>query len=114
MALVRLVTLLLALAALAAPSLAASDIDLGRYHAIVIGNNDYANLSKLRSAVNDARHVADLLERDYDFAVHLLVNATRSDVIRALSKLRANLTPNDNLLIYYAGHGVLDSYAEEG
>ena len=39
MALVRLVTLLLALAALAAPSLAASDIDLGRYHAIVVGNN---------------------------------------------------------------------------
>ena len=36
------------------------------------------------------------------------------DVIGELSRLRGQLTANDNLLIYYAGHGILDTYAQEG
>ena len=93
---------------------AATDLHFGQYHALVIGNNDYADLSKLKTAVNDAKGVAEVLERDYGFAVQLLLNATRGDVLRALSQLRGELGPNDNLLVYYAGHGVLDEYAEQG
>ena len=92
----------------------ATDLHFGQYHALVIGNNDYADLAKLKTAVNDAKGVAEVLERDYGFAVQLLLNATRSDVLRALSQLRGELGPNDNLLVYYAGHGVLDEYAEQG
>ena len=92
----------------------ATDLHFGQYHALVIGNNDYADLAKLKTAVNDAKGVAEVLERDYGFAVQLLLNATRSDVLRALSQLRGELGPNDNLVVYYAGHGVLDEYAEQG
>ena len=92
----------------------ATDLHFGQYHALVIGNNDYADLAKLKTAVNDAKGVAEVLERDYGFAVQLLLNATRSDVLRALSQLRGELGPNDNLLVYYAGPGVLDEYAEQG
>ncbi len=35
-------------------------------------------------------------------------------MIGALTKLRGKLTSNDNLLIYYAGHGELDAVAEQG
>ena len=55
-----------------------------------------------------------MLRRQYGFEVTLLLNPTRSDVIRALDKLRGELTQRDNLLIYYAGHGVLDVEADIG
>lgn len=93
---------------------AAAPENFGTYHAIVIGNNSYDDLSDLKSAANDAKAVAQLLKNDYGFKVRLLIDAKRQDVIGALAKIRAKLTTNDNLLIYYAGHGVLDEYAEEG
>jgi uncharacterized caspase-like protein len=45
----------------------------------------------------------------YGFTVTLLTNATRAEIISALDSLRMRLTEHDNLLIYYAGHGVLDT-----
>ena len=93
---------------------ALQDIDFGRYHALVIGINAYKNLPKLETAVNDASAVADLLRQKYGFEVTLLLNPGRSEVIRALDKLRGELTESDNLLIYYAGHGVLDVEADTG
>jgi len=98
---------------LVAPASAAVQ-NFGDYHAIVIGNNNYDELADLKSASDDAKAVAQLLKSQYGFKVRLLIDARREDVIGALSKIRAKLSTNDNLLIYYAGHGVLDEYAEEG
>ena len=42
-------------------------IIFGRYFALVVGNNDYRSLPRLNTARNDARAVADLLERNYGF-----------------------------------------------
>ena len=97
-----------------APARAAPDVDFGRYHALVIGINAYKNLPQLETAVNDASAVADVLRQKYGFEVTLLLNPGRSVVIRALDKLRGELTERDNLLIYYAGHGVLDVEADAG
>jgi regulator of replication initiation timing len=86
----------------------------GRYHALVIGNNDYRHLKRLRTAVNDAREVARVLERRYGFTVTLLVNATRYEVLSVLNQLRESLTEKDNLLVYYAGHGEIDQKNQRG
>ncbi len=91
-----------------------ASLDFGRYHAIVIGNNGYKKLPKLKTAVADAKAVAAMLERDYGFAVALLIDATEETVIGELSKMRRTLTPQDNLLIYYAGHGWYDEEADRG
>jgi len=91
-----------------------SDIHFGRYHALVIGNNKYRKLNRLETAEIDAKAVAQLLKDSYGFKVTVLLNATRADMIGALTKLRAKLTSEDNLLIYYAGHGELDTIAEQG
>jgi TPR repeat protein len=80
----------------------------GNYHALVIGNNNYRQIRKLRTAVNDAREVAAILEKNYGFKVTLLLDADRYQILSALNSLRERLTEKDNLLIYYAGHGVLD------
>ena len=89
-------------------------IEFGDYHALVIGNNDYKHLPKLENAIQDARDVSEVLERLYGFKVQTLENATRSDIIGALVKLRAKLTWDSNLLVYYAGHGTLDDYTFRG
>jgi len=91
-----------------------SDIDFGKYSALVIGNNNYKYLPQLKTAQNDAREVAETLKSQYGFKVKLLLDADRSDILLALSNLRWNLNNRDNLLIYYAGHGWLDKEADEG
>jgi TPR repeat protein/peptidoglycan hydrolase-like protein with peptidoglycan-binding domain len=88
--------------------------DLGTFHALVIGNDAYRALPRLRTAVKDAYAVAKLLESRYGFRATTLINATRDDVIQALQKMRNQLTEHDNLLIYYAGHGKLDRGSDRG
>jgi peptidoglycan hydrolase-like protein with peptidoglycan-binding domain len=94
------------------PELAA--LDYGHYYAVVIGNNNYKKLPKLNTAVEDAKAVAATLEQDYGFTVSLLTDASEEQVVGALDALRRKLTPQDNLLIYYAGHGWYDDGAERG
>ena len=90
------------------------NFDVGKYHALVIGNNDYKSLPKLLTAVNDAKAVAGVLGNLYGFKIKLILNGTRYDIVSTLDKLRTELTPKDNLLIYYAGHGHFDEDADRG
>lgn len=91
-----------------------ASLDFGRYHAIVIGNNAYETLPRLKTAVADAKAVAATLEQDYGFTVSLLLDATEETVIGEMNRMRRTLTPQDNLLIYYAGHGWYDEEADRG
>ena len=88
--------------------------EFGTYHALVIGNGDYRFLPKLQTAVSDADAVAELLRDQYGFRVTLIRDATRYDILSALNQMRARLTENDNLLVYYAGHGELDKVNMRG
>lgn len=96
------------------PSETAPSFDFGSYQALIIGNNKYQVLPHLRTAGNDARSMAKLLEEKYGFRTELIFDATRADILRAISQYRRTLTGRDNLLIYYAGHGWLDKDADEG
>jgi hypothetical protein len=80
----------------------------GEFHALVIGNQAYAHLPSLTTAYADADRVAAVLSDRYGFRVTLLRDATRYDILSALNRLRGELDENDNLLVYYAGHGDLD------
>lgn len=89
-------------------------VDFGKYHALIIGNNDYQTLPDLSSPVNDANDLAQVLEKHYGFQTTVLRNATRYQILSALNTLRETLTTQDNLLIYYAGHGELDEVNQRG
>jgi hypothetical protein len=91
-----------------------SGVNLGKYYAVVIGNNDYAAYPKLSSAVADANQVGDILKKRYGFDTRVLVNATRYDILSALNDMREQLKPEDNLLVYFAGHGELDRKTNQG
>lgn len=88
--------------------------NFGNYHALIIGNNRYQNLPALESAGFDARQLAEILKTDYGFETNLLLDATREQIVSALNEYRKQLSDDDNLLIYYAGHGWVDSDADEG
>jgi len=85
----------------------------GNYFALIIGNNDYNFLPKLQTATNDAREISKLLEKVYGFKTKLLLNATRKETLREFNNFRKKLTLNDNLLVYYAGHGEFDKIANK-
>jgi uncharacterized caspase-like protein len=90
-----------------------SNAGAGRYYALVIGNDDYASLPKLKTAAADARKVERVLREFYGFQTRLLLDATRAQIVAALSSYRRELTADDNLLIYYTGHGYNDRGADK-
>ena len=101
------------------PSTSTNDL-LPRYHAIVIGINKYEphggnGWSDLRTARPDAEALADTLERDYGFEVTRLLDgqATLFAIMKAMDQI-VNYSPQDAVLIYFAGHGQYDSTLGEG
>jgi hypothetical protein len=97
-----------------APSNRFSGIEFGRYYALIIGNNGYEKFPDLKLAAADAKAVARVLLEDYGFENTLMINATRLEVIDALADFRRELKFGDSLLIYYAGHGLIDDITKEG
>ena len=92
-----------------AKEVSAQNMDFGRYYALIIGNRNYSSIESLETPLNDAQEVGELLEEKYGFKVQLLLDADRLTVMRAINEIHDILTENDNLLIYYAGHGSLNS-----
>ena len=88
--------------------------DFGRYHALVIGNDHYTHWPELMNAISDATVIAKVLKEQYGFQVTLLKDASRAHIMKALNQYRQILTEQDNLLIYYAGHGHLEEGIDRG
>ena len=91
----------------------------GNQWLFVIGINSYINWPRLKTAVNDAKAVKDvLLERYYFNKSHVIElydeNATEKNIIKKLRHLAKNVKSDDSLLIYYAGHGYIDPITKEG
>lgn len=82
-------------------------VDFGEYHALIIGNTQYTNLATLRTPVNDAKRLNNILIQKYGFKTKLLLNANRGEITDALAEYQKSLDSKDSLLIFYAGHGVL-------
>ncbi|MGD8869031.1 MAG: caspase family protein [Gemmatimonadales bacterium] len=80
---------------------------VGRYYAIVIGNNHYEHLPDLQTAHNDARQIAQILSDHFGFSTQLLLDANEEEIKRAIDNLNEVAGEDDNVLIYFAGHGEL-------
>jgi uncharacterized protein len=81
------------------------NLKFGRYYALVIGNQHYQTIESLQTPVNDAERVARVLRDRYGFTVQVLEDSSDIGMLKALNDLNDVLKPDDNLLIYYAGHG---------
>jgi uncharacterized caspase-like protein len=92
-----------------------SQTNFQRNIAVVIGINNYQNgIHQLKTAVNDAKAVADLLEKEYNYQkVVRLFSEHGETTLAALNQLLFDILPNkikptesDRLLFYFAGHGI--------
>ncbi len=100
---------------MAVPAIAdAQKIDPGRYYALIFGNNDYTHLAKLQTAIADAKALGETLRTQYGFKVELHLNATREQIVSSLNRLRSELSEKDNLVVFYAGHGYIDTVTDTG
>lgn len=72
--------------------------------ALVIGNSNYANLRKLSNPVNDARSVADVLQK-LGYKTQLLLDASDQKIRSEVRKFASESSSADVALVYYAGHG---------
>jgi uncharacterized protein len=80
-------------------------MDFGRYYALIIGNQNYKVLEQLQTPHTDAERAAQILRDKYGFTVQIIEDANDVAMLKALNDLNRILKPNDNVLIYYAGHG---------
>ena len=78
-----------------------------KYYALIIGNNNYEKLEDLDNAVNDAKDLEKVLKEKYGFETTLLIDEKSDETENAIIKFTQNREKNDNILIYYAGHGEL-------
>ncbi len=75
-------------------------------YALVIGNNNYSNLSTLKNAVNDSRDIANAL-KDVGFDVIELTNVSRSEMLSGLKRFTNKLSSNGGVgMVFYSGHGI--------
>ena len=85
-----------------------------KYYALIIGNNDYEKLEDLDNAVNDAKDLEKVLREKYGFETTLLLNQKSDETEDAIIDFTQNREKNDNILIYYAGHGQLVKKQKRG
>lgn len=88
--------------------------------ALVIANEDYSDTAfpDLATPVSDAESIVAILREKFGFVTAIdgsngpidlfLKNASKAQIQQALYELRRRLTADDQLLIYYAGHGEND------
>lgn len=87
-----------------------AETGFARNLALIIGINNYQNgISTLRTAVNDAKKLVEVLREKHKYQVWVCLDsvATLSNLNKLLEEtLPAQVTENDRLLFYFAGHGV--------
>ena len=93
--------------------------ETGKNFAIIIGISQYTDpkIPDLFYPVKDAMRVKEVLIANYTFEtknVLLLEDPPKERIIKTLDSLTRVITPDDNLLIFYAGHGTWNEKSSMG
>lgn len=94
------------------------DLKVGDYYALIIGIDKYSGSWRaLNNAVNDAKAVENILKSKYKFNHFKTLydeQANRTNIIASLEWLVENVKPDDNVFIYYSGHGEFKKSLNKG
>lgn len=86
---------------------------ISKKYALVVGTNHYEGKpvwSDLDGVPTlDATDIAKELEKNYGFQVKLLLDKPSDSIYEQVLRLSKILQPNDQLILYFAGHGDYDS-----
>ena len=89
------------------------------YYALILGANNYLDpqVPSLDGPISDAAKLVLALTTRYSFDpqnVIFIKNPTREQIINEFDRLTRIVTKNDNVLIFYAGHGYWDQQTDFG
>lgn len=89
------------------------------YYALVIGVDQYQDkeILSLDNPVKDAQAIAQVLKTHYTFEeanVKVLTNPKRGEIIDALDALSTKVNSKDNLIVFFAGHGIWNNQLNQG
>jgi len=87
-------------------------LNKGKKYYVSIGINQYPFWRNLKNAQNDAVKIGQTLEKYYDFSpltpIILNNNADKSSLENIFKESKTRLKPEDQLIVYFAGHGYND------
>ncbi|MCB0551837.1 MAG: caspase family protein [Phaeodactylibacter sp.] len=91
----------------------------GNNYLLAIGVDRYQHWTPLDNAVKDAKDLIQVLTQQYQFDEEHITTlfderATEANIYDAIRELKRQITPQDNLLVYYSGHGHYDEDFDEG
>ncbi len=88
-----------------------------RNHLCLIAVQDYLYQRPLNFPISDAVRLRDTLTTFYTFApesITFLTNPTRTELLAKLEELERKIEEDDNLLIFFAGHGEWNKRRRQG
>ena len=88
-----------------AKKLEMDDLNFGKFYALIIANQNYDQIDDLKTPHSDALRAKQILEEQYGFQVTVVLDADSGTVMRKINDFSSALGEEDNLLIFYAGHG---------
>lgn len=87
----------------------------GTDRAIIFATNIYDSFSELVNPVIDATTVAEELQSNYYVKTELIVNPSLKEIIEKIREYaKLTYSSKDNLLVFFAGHGIYDEVFKEG
>lgn len=84
-------------------------------YVLLFATNQYDNWPNLVNPIDDAQSVAKILKEKYGFETEIVVNPSKDDVFNKLRDYsEKKFKPQDQLMIFFAGHGYFDDTFGEG
>ena len=84
-----------------------SGLKQGKRWLLAIGNQNYQSYPDLASSVDDAEALAEVFTKNYGFHAKVLRDASKLDLLLALDEIRRSAGADDDVVIFFAGHGEL-------
>lgn len=80
----------------------------GEYHAVLLANSEYDSWPGLSTPDEDIAAVEAILREKYGFKTQTVLNGDRREMLKAIYDVGKNVSFGDHVMVYYAGHGVID------
>lgn len=77
----------------------------GKRYALLIGVNEYREVTKLAKAVGDAEALAAALTA-FGYATEVVTNPDRRELNASIARFAAKLGPDDTAFVHFSGHGI--------
>lgn len=94
----------------------ADAVDINRKdYALIFATDHYDHFDDLVNPINDARTVENVLKTKYGFQTEIVENASNDEILTRITEYNTRkFNPQDQLFVFFAGHGVFDETLGEG